>query len=88
MSSFTLMFKGKTSPGRFFATITGGSFLVVFTMITAIYVHLQPNVPANVLPLGIKPPIIPVSVLLLAGANIFYTIKLYKRTPEPVEKLN
>jgi hypothetical protein len=31
----------------------------------AIYVHLQPQVPASVLPLGIKPPVIPVVVLLL-----------------------
>ena len=39
---------------------------LVFQMITAIYVHLQPQVPASVLPLGIKPPVIPVAVLLLA----------------------
>jgi hypothetical protein len=34
-------------------------------MAAAIYVHLQPGVPASVLPLGIKPPVIPVIVLLL-----------------------
>ena len=40
--------------------------LILFTqMIVAIYVHLQPGVPASVLPLGIKPPVIPVTVLLL-----------------------
>ena len=37
-------------------------FLVMFV---AIYVHLQPGVPAEVLPLGIKPPVIPLFVLIL-----------------------
>jgi hypothetical protein len=40
-------------------------FILFTQMAVAIYVHLQPGVPASVLPLGIKPPIIPVSVLLL-----------------------
>lgn len=40
-------------------------------MATAFYVHLQPNVPAEVLPLKIKPPFIPVFFLLLALANIY-----------------
>jgi len=34
-------------------------------MLVAVYVHLQPGVPAEVLPLGIKPPAIPLFVLLL-----------------------
>lgn len=34
-------------------------------MLVAVYVHLQPEVPAEVLPLGIKPPIIPLFVVLL-----------------------
>jgi len=40
-------------------------------MATAVYVHLQPNVPAEVLPLKIKPPFIPVFFLLLPLANIY-----------------
>ena len=40
--------------------------MLVAQMGTAIYVHLQPQVPASVLPLGIKPPVIPIVVLLLA----------------------
>ncbi len=40
--------------------------ILVAQMGVAIYVHLQPQVPASVLPLGIKPPVIPVLVLLLA----------------------
>ncbi len=40
--------------------------LLLFSQMgVAIYVHLQPGVPASVLPLGIKPPVIPVFVLLL-----------------------
>ena len=34
-------------------------------MLVAAYVHLQPGVPPEVLPLGIKPPVIPLCVLLL-----------------------
>ena len=39
---------------------------LVLEMLVAVYVHLQPAVPPEVLPLGIKPPVIPVVVLLLA----------------------
>jgi hypothetical protein len=38
---------------------------LVQVMLVAVYVHLQPAVPAQVLPLGIKPPVIPLFVLLL-----------------------
>jgi hypothetical protein len=75
-----LILQNKMHARRFFALIIFGSCLVVGTMVVAVYVHLQPNVPANVLPLGIKPPVIPLSVLVLAAANIFYTIKFYKTT--------
>lgn len=39
---------------------------LVIQMCVAIYVHLQPEVPASVLPLGIELPVIPGVVLLLA----------------------
>ncbi len=45
--------------------------MLVSQMLVAIYVHLQPGVPAGVLPLGIKPPVIPVVVLLLALLTAF-----------------
>ena len=46
--------------------------LVLFTQMgVAIYVHLQPGVPASVLPLGIKTPVIPVIVLLLGLFTAF-----------------
>jgi hypothetical protein len=40
-------------------------FMLFTQMAVAIYAHLQPGVPASVLPLGIKPPFIPGFVLLL-----------------------
>jgi hypothetical protein len=46
--------------------------IILFTqMAVAVYVHLQPGVPAGVLPLGIKPPVIPVIVLLLGLLTAF-----------------
>lgn len=45
--------------------------IVVAQMGVAIYVHLQPQVPADVLPLGIKPPVIPAVVLLLGLLTAF-----------------
>jgi len=45
--------------------------ILVIQMVVAIYVHLQPQVPAGVLPLGIKPPVIPVVVLLLGLLTAF-----------------
>ncbi len=39
--------------------------LLASQMAVAIYIQLQPQVPAGVLPLGIKPPVIPGLVLLL-----------------------
>jgi hypothetical protein len=41
------------------------SSTLVFEMLVAVYVHLQPGVPAGVLPLGIKAPVMPLFVLLL-----------------------
>ena len=46
-------------------------FILFTQMAVAIYVHLQPGVPASVLPLGIKPPVIPVGVLLLGLVAAF-----------------
>lgn len=44
---------------------------LIVNMAVAIYVHLQPEVPASALPLGVKPPLIPLFVMLLAGLNLF-----------------
>ena len=54
--------------------------LILFTqMAVAIYVHLQPGVPASVLPLGIKPPVIPAFVLLL---GVFAALDAWKKLQE------
>jgi hypothetical protein len=46
-------------------------FLLLVQMVVAIYVHLQPGVPPGVLPFGIKPPVVPVAVLLLGLLTAF-----------------
>lgn len=55
--------------------LLAASGLLVVQMVVAIYVHLQPQVPASVLPLGIKPPVIPAVVLLLGLLTAFYAGK-------------
>ncbi len=49
--------------------------MLVVQMGVAIYVHLQPEVPAGVLPLGIKAPVIPIVVLLLGLLTAFVVWK-------------
>lgn len=44
---------------------------LVVNMAVATYVHLQPGVPASVLPLGVKPPFIPLFVMVLAVLNLY-----------------
>ncbi len=44
-------------------------------MLVAVYVHLQPGVPPEVLPLGIKPPVIPLFVLLLDVMVALWAVK-------------
>jgi len=48
--------------GRILLIACSSLFVV---MLVAVYVHLQPGVPPEVLPLGIKLPVIPLFVLLL-----------------------
>jgi hypothetical protein len=64
-SSFKQRIKSLSTP--ILALASAG---LIVNMAVAIYVHLQPEVPANVLPLGIKPPFIPLVVALLAGLNL------------------
>lgn len=62
--------------------------LLVVQMVVAIYVHLQPQVPASVLPLGIKPPVIPVTVLLLGLFTAFdawIAFRAQKRSDRPMK---
>jgi len=54
---------------------------LIVNMAVAIYVHLQPEVPANVLPLGIKPPFIPLVFVLLAGLNLVQLFRTNENAP-------
>jgi len=59
-----------------FAPIVGAASAgLIVNMAVAIYVHLQPGVPASVLPLGIKAPFIPLAFMLLAGLNLFQVLQ-------------
>ncbi|QEH40463.1 hypothetical protein [Chitinophaga sp. XS-30] len=55
--------------------LTLASFIIVIMMLTGIYVHLHPDVPASVLPLKIKPPYIPGGFLLLSVVNMLLVRK-------------
>ena len=48
-----------------------GNGIIMIMMIVAIYVHLHPNVPAEILPLGIKPPAMAVVYILLVVLNTY-----------------
>jgi hypothetical protein len=68
---FSLVMDKNFASKYFNIMIQLASAAILPMMATAIYVHLQPNVPAEVLPLKIKPPVIPVLFILLALANIY-----------------
>jgi hypothetical protein len=76
---FTWIFWSKLSSKQISISIISSSVLIIAMMIMASYVHLNPDVPASVLPLKIKPPIIPLTFLLLAALNIFLRRKTYNR---------
>jgi len=46
------------------------SFISLVIMAVAVVVHLHPNVPATVLPLQSKPPVLTVIVMLIIGLNV------------------
>ena len=68
------LWRSLTARSRDQLLLIASVFLFV-QMGVAIYVHLQPGVPASVLPLKIKLPIIPVCVLLLGLLTAFDTWK-------------
>ena len=75
----SVLFRNKLSKKVFRLTIILASAMVIMIMVTAIRTHLHPNVPADVLPLKIKPPFIPGFFLLLAIADIFLTNRIVLR---------
>ena len=55
--------------------VAAASAGLIVNMAVATYVHLQPAVPANVLPLGVKPPFLPLAFMLLAGLNLVQLLR-------------
>src|SRR5262245_30975804 len=78
-SSFRQRMKSLFTP-----IVASASAGLIVNMAVAIYVHLQPDVPARVLPLGIKPPFIPLAFMLLAGLNLFQLLRTHEDTPSLV----
>lgn len=76
----TLLFWRHISIKLKFFYIFGASAFVGLMMLFASLVHLNPNVPSAVLPLKIKPPIIPLAFFVMAIVNIFSVIKLKNKT--------
>lgn len=76
---FCLIYGQKISK-KLYTFLTTISFLTItIMMLTGVYVHLHPNVPADVLPLKIKPPYIPAFFLMIALSNIYFSIEKQKR---------
>lgn len=81
------LWRSLTAKSRAQILLSASSLLVV-QMCVAIYVHLQPQVPASVLPLGIKPPVIPVFVLLLAlltAASAWKQLRAHNIGDKPIQ---
>ena len=84
---FLLPWLWKSLNGTFrVAALLLASASLVVQMLTAIYVQLQPQVPGNILPLGIKPPYIPGFVLILALLTAILVVREYlaKRSSSPI----
>jgi len=75
-----LMFQTKISVKYLLLIVIIASTIVIVMMLTGIYVHLHPNVPADVLPLKVKPPFIPGFFLVLALINIFLSANQYRES--------
>jgi hypothetical protein len=52
------------------------NFTIIIMMIVAVYTHMDPNVPAAILPMEFKPPIMPISYILLVFINLY----LYRKS--------
>lgn len=76
---FALVFIEKIGQKNFNRLIYVCGIIIVLMMLTAFYVHYHPSVPADVLPLKIKPPYIPGSFMVLAGINMYLITHLSKQ---------
>lgn len=65
-----LILSNKVSTTTIKRLFYGASALTLSIMSVAVYVHLIPNVPAEVLPLQSKPPVLTLIIMVLVGLNI------------------
>jgi len=72
---YVLLFGSKLKQNILNKTFLIANVGIIIMMLVAFYVHLHPNVPSEVLPLKISPPIIPGVFILLAIANIYLKVK-------------
>ena len=75
-----LIYRQKISTKVYNLLTNASFFTIIIMMLTGVYVHLHPSVPADVLPLKIKPPYIPIFFLLIALSNIVLSIINLKKT--------
>lgn len=81
----------RISAKHYFLFTTGSYLIIILMMATGVYVHLHPEVPAEVLPLKIKPPYIPLFFMLLALSNLYLAIvrtKFIKKTRSESRQLD
>jgi hypothetical protein len=75
----TLAFKGTKLAASNRRTLFNLSHLAVAViMVVALYVHLHPEVPAEILPMGMKPPFLTLFYLALVAANFYLNRSVQK----------
>ncbi len=75
---FCLIMGQRVSARHNFLFTTASYITIIVMMATGVYVHLHPEVPAEVLPLKIKPPYIPLFFMLLALSNLYLSVKGFR----------
>lgn len=88
--AFIASFVARSRPGEKRCLVLAAASLgLIGNMLVATYVHLQPDVPAEVLPLKIKPPLIPLTFMAVAVWELVRVLQLRARaggTPVSGEK--
>ena len=73
LSLIFITFYGKELSKTLLNKIFYANNLAVFSMmVVAIYTHLHPGVPAEILPVEFKPPVMPVVYILLVLLNVYF----------------
>ncbi len=54
--------------------------VLAFILLVSVYVHMHPAVPAEVLPMAIKPPVLSIVMLLMVAGNMYLFRNQEKRT--------